>query len=115
MRPWLILHCRPRYKPPVRDWYDEARPRGEFWIVRIRLLLFARHRELAGVSQLELEVPERSTAEDVYSLLERNAPPIAALRPYTTYAVNREVVEPSRVLLPGDEIAFLLPSSGGVQ
>jgi MoaE-MoaD fusion protein len=79
----------------------------------IRLRLFASHRELTGESLLDLDVPEDSTPEDLYRLLEERSPAISALRPYTTFAVNREVVEASTPLRQGDEVAFLQPVSGG--
>lgn len=81
--------------------------------MRVRLLLFAAHRELVGDSRLELDVPENSTAEDVYLIMEGRQPALEPLRPFTTFAVNRQIADPSTVLHPGDEIAFLQPSSGG--
>jgi molybdopterin synthase catalytic subunit len=81
--------------------------------MQIRLRLFASHRELAGEGLLDLDVPEDSTPEDVFHLLEARNPAVSALRPYTTFAVNREVVEASTPLRHGDEVAFLQPVSGG--
>jgi molybdopterin converting factor small subunit len=51
----------------------------------------------------------------VYSLVERSHPRLAALRPYTTFARNREVVEGEVTVSPGDEIVFLQPASGGLR
>jgi molybdopterin converting factor small subunit len=68
---------------------------------------------LTGESSLDLDVPERSTPEDLFHLLEERNPAVSALRPYTTFAVNREIVEPSTPLRHGDEVAFLQPVSGG--
>ena len=62
---------------------------------------------------LDLEVPDDSTPEDLFHLLEARNPAVSALRPYTTFAVNRELVQPSTPLRPGDEVAFLQPVSGG--
>lgn len=81
----------------------------------MRLLLFAAHRELVGERQLELEVPDETTAEELYKLMEARQPALAPLRFYTNFAVNREVVSPSTPLQPGDEVAFLQPSSGGAR
>ena len=81
--------------------------------MKVRLLLFAAFREALGASQMDVEVPERSTVEDLFRSLEATHPRVSALRPYTTFAVNREVVSPDMVLAPHDEVAFLQPASGG--
>ena len=81
--------------------------------MRVHLLLFAAHREIVGKSAIDMEVPEGSTAENLYHRLESERPELAALRPYTTFAVNRQVVAGSTVLHSGDEVAFLQPVSGG--
>jgi molybdopterin converting factor small subunit len=81
--------------------------------IHIRLLLFAAHREMVGRSQLDLDVARGATPEDVYRLLEAAQPSLAALRPYTSFAVNREMAEASTRLQSGDEVAFLQPVSGG--
>lgn len=81
--------------------------------MHVRLLLFAAYREIVGERQLELEVPDRTTVGDVYRIMEGKLPALAPLRPYTTFAVNREVVEAFTPLQAGDEVAFLQPASGG--
>jgi MoaE-MoaD fusion protein len=81
--------------------------------MRVRVLLFASHREVLGEGRLELDAPEDATPEDVYKLLEERSPALTSLRPFTTFAVNREVVPSTSPLAPGDEIALLQPVSGG--
>ena len=81
--------------------------------MQIRLLLFAAHREAVGTNQLEITVPEGTTAGDLYGEMERREPALQALRRYTSFAVNREVVPAGTRLHPGDEVAFLQPVSGG--
>ena len=83
-------------------------------LMQVRLLLFAAHREVVGRRELEVEVPEGVTAEDLYRLVQEKQPALASLRPYTTFAVNRQVVDPRSPLQPGDEVAFLQPVSGGL-
>lgn len=79
----------------------------------IRVLLFAVFRETLGDRQIELAAPVGSTPEDIFRLLEERRPDMSALRPYTTFAVNREVVSADTVLKDGDELALLQPASGG--
>jgi molybdopterin converting factor subunit 1 len=81
--------------------------------VRVQVLFFAAYREAVGRSRQEMDIPDEATAGELYDLLEASSPRLEALRPYTTFAVNREVVEPTQKLRPDDEVAFLQPVSGG--
>jgi molybdopterin converting factor subunit 1 len=83
--------------------------------VRVHVLFFAAYREAVGTSRQELEVPDGTTAGQLYDRLQASIPRLGALRPYTTFAVNREVVGPTQPLRPGDEVAFLQPVSGGTE
>ena len=79
----------------------------------ITVLLFAAHRELFGASRLTLAVPAGANLEALYAEIVSRVPRMAELRPSTTFAVNREVVQASTVLKDGDEVALLQPVSGG--
>jgi len=81
--------------------------------VTITVLAFAAYREAIGSKELRLALPAGSTAAQAYRQLEGQAPALRALRPYTTFAVNREVVDEDAVLEEGDELALLQPVSGG--
>lgn len=77
------------------------------------VVVFASHRELLGKSRISLSVPEGSSVEALYDELAQREPRLQELRPFTTFAVNREVVDPSTILREGDEVALLQPVSGG--
>lgn len=82
--------------------------------MRIRLLAFARLRELLGWSEREIDFPAAARAADVWSELEAQCGALAPLRGSTRLAVNGAVVSQwDRVLQAGDEVALLPPSSGG--
>jgi molybdopterin converting factor subunit 1 len=81
--------------------------------MRIRVLLFASHREIAGRSRVEFELPPGTSVEAVYDRLVTDCPDLDRLRRCTTFAVNREVVPPDTILEPEDEVALLQPVSGG--
>lgn len=81
--------------------------------MRIEVLLFASHREIVGSGHVVLNVPQGATVEDLFDELESREPLLKTLRPYTTFAVNRQTVDPSTRLSPGDEVALLQPVSGG--
>jgi molybdopterin converting factor small subunit len=82
--------------------------------MRVQVLLFASHRELAGKNRIDLDLPAGARAGDVYDRLVADCPALDRLRRYTTFAVNREVVTADAELRAGDEIALLQPVSGGI-
>lgn len=81
--------------------------------MQIHVLLFAAFREVLGSKHLDLEVPEGATVDDAFRALEHDENRLSGLRPYTTFAVNRQVVSADHRLESGDEVAFLQPVSGG--
>ena len=81
--------------------------------IGVRVLFFASLRELFGESRLQMSVPEGTTVEALYGELVRRQPRLKELRPFTTFALNREVVDPSTLMRDGDEVALLQPVSGG--
>lgn len=80
--------------------------------MRIQVRLFAVLRELYGATETPLEVPEGCTAQQALHLL---FPEEAQQRriPKLMYAVNQSFVKGDQVLLPGDELVFVPPVSGG--
>jgi molybdopterin converting factor subunit 1 len=81
--------------------------------MRVLVRLFAVLREEAGHDRLDLEVPSRSTAEDVWRLLVERHPALAARRATVLAAVNRRYARFDEPVAEGDELAFLPPVSGG--
>jgi MoaE-MoaD fusion protein len=80
--------------------------------MKIRLLLFAQFREMAGADELDLDMADGATAADLVEQLRReqtwrllpNAPAIAVNRAYAPLTVR---------LTDGDEVAFIPPVAGG--
>lgn len=68
-----------------------------------------------GETEKILDVPEGATLGDLFARLTTQHPALGRLRPYTTFARNREVVPADTRLEPGDEVAFLQPVSGGLR
>jgi molybdopterin converting factor small subunit len=81
--------------------------------MRVEVLLFASHREMLGTGHMALDIPEEATIEDLFNELQSREASLGSLRPYTTFAVNRQMVDASTRLSPGDEVALLQPVSGG--
>ena len=79
----------------------------------VMVVLFASHREVFGASRVSLSVPPGTSVEALYTELTQRQPRLQELRAFTTFAVNREVVDSTKVLQDGDEVALLQPVSGG--
>ena len=79
----------------------------------IRVIAFARARELAGFSEREFGVAETPTVGALRARLESDAPELALLRSSTRIARNGHLVDDSETLAEGDEVALLPPVGGG--
>jgi molybdopterin synthase catalytic subunit len=79
---------------------------------RVRVLLFGYYRELAGRTEVELDLPQGSRVEDLVAAI-RSDPPFADLPPTAAVAVNRRYAPGSQFLSADDEIALIPPMSGG--
>jgi molybdopterin converting factor subunit 1 len=81
--------------------------------IAVRVRLFARLREQAGVETEPLELPAGSTVADVYNMLRRLHPALEPDRAAVRGAVNQEFQDWSAAVADGDEVAFIPPVSGG--
>lgn len=80
--------------------------------MRIRTLLFATYRELAGTDELEIELPGGATAGDLVDRLRRRQG-LDRLPTDPALAVNQVYAPLSTPLSDGDEVALLPPVAGG--
>ena len=76
--------------------------------MRIAIRLFAGLRELAGKRAVEIDLPDGSTAADIWPALDLGTEP-----PGLLLAVNKQYVPRETVLVEGDEVALIPPVSGG--
>ena len=80
--------------------------------IAITVRLFASLREAAGAETIAVRLPSGTSAGAVWGHLPAAvAPPM--LPDGLRYAVNREWAVPSATLRDGDEVALILPVSGG--
>ena len=86
---------------------------GSASFVSVRVLAFARIRELLGFGEQRIGVVEGTTAGAVWAQLEQDAPRLAGLRASTRFARNGALVDETAVLREGDELALLPPVGGG--
>lgn len=81
--------------------------------VHVRVLAFARLRELVGFGARELDVADGTTLDALWASLQRDAGGLAGLRASTRFARNGALADGSTVVRDGDEIALLPPVGGG--
>lgn len=79
----------------------------------LRVLAFARLRELLGFGERALDLGEATTLDDVWTSLTASSPEAARMRASTRFARNGVVVDGSTRVADGDEIALLPPVGGG--
>jgi molybdopterin synthase catalytic subunit len=82
-------------------------------VVRVRCRLFARYAEVAGVEEVELEVPAPATVSDALAALRARVPRAGHLPDRPLVARNREHALPTDPIADGDELALLPPLAGG--
>ncbi|TAM75977.1 MoaD/ThiS family protein [bacterium] len=81
--------------------------------MRIRVVAFARARELLGAGELSLEIAESSTLTQLRERLQREAPRLGELGSSLRLARNGTLTTEGEPLCEGDEVALLPPVSGG--
>jgi molybdopterin converting factor small subunit len=86
----------------------DARP-----ALTVRVLAFARLRELLGFGERALSVAAGTTVDALWQQLVSDAPALAPLRASTRFARNGALVAAGMLLSDGDEIALLPPVGGG--
>jgi molybdopterin converting factor small subunit len=79
----------------------------------IRVLAFARLREVLGFGERSVECAPAATLDDVWLGLAAGVPEALRLRASTRFARNGVVVDGSTRVADGDEIALLPPVGGG--
>lgn len=81
--------------------------------VDVRVLFFAKSRELVGSSSSICSLPSSCTSEQLQSALLIAFPSLAALGGAFVLSLNEEYVEGAITLSQGDELAVIPPISGG--
>ncbi len=81
--------------------------------MKVKLLLFASLKDIAGRRDLEMELDDGSTLQQVTEKLASLYPEIGRMQNSVRIAINQEFADESIPLNNGDEIAFLPPMSGG--
>lgn len=81
--------------------------------VRVKVLFFGRLKEIVGVAEDAMELPDGSAIEALFSRYGERHPELAHFRSSLVASRNQEFAAWSTPLHAGDEVAFLPPVSGG--
>ena len=81
--------------------------------VRIRVLFFGVLRDVTGVREDQIEVPEGSRLENIFAVYANKFPRLNEISASIVPALNQQFAPHSAVVSDGDEVAFLPPVSGG--
>ena len=81
--------------------------------MKVHVRFFSRLRELAGASEMELEVSERMTAADLLEIIYSTAPALRDWDKSILIASGVEFVGRDYLLQPDDEISIMPPVQGG--
>lgn len=79
----------------------------------VRTLLFASYRDLAGTSELSVDLPESSRVADLVASLRERGGAWGRLPATPSVAVNMEYAPLTHPLRHGDEVALIPPVAGG--
>jgi MoaD family protein len=81
--------------------------------IKVTVRFFAAPREALDESEIELEIPERTTVEELLDLLKEKYPVLQSYVRFLSVAVNRAYVGMGTELHDGDVVACLPPVGGG--
>jgi len=81
--------------------------------LKIRLQFFSRLRDLAGVSETEIELPKEATVTDLLEIIYSRTPTLRDWDKSILIGAGLEFVDRRYVLQPGDQISIMPPVQGG--
>jgi molybdopterin converting factor small subunit len=81
--------------------------------MNLHVQFFSRLREVAGVSEMEIDVPAGATAADLLELLYLRTPALRDWDQSILVAAGLEFVGRDYIPQPGDQISVMPPVQGG--
>ena len=81
--------------------------------IRIRVLAFARVREIIGAAEVQRSIESGATIQELWQSFVHDQPELALFSSSIRFACEGELAQGSHLLVDGNEVAFLPPVSGG--
>ncbi|MBO3803462.1 MAG: MoaD/ThiS family protein [Candidatus Brockarchaeota archaeon] len=82
--------------------------------MKVRVKLFASHREAVGKAEVEVEVAGRARVKDLVEQLIAMYPKLGgAMRGSSIYSLNHKIVDGDAKLSDGDVVSIFPPVGGG--
>jgi MoaD family protein len=81
--------------------------------MKVRMQFYAQLRDLIGIRDLELELPDGATVRDLLEQLYANQPALRSHDRSILIGAGLEFVNRNYKLSPGEEIAIMPPVQGG--
>ncbi|MFN2623106.1 MAG: MoaD/ThiS family protein [Chthoniobacterales bacterium] len=81
--------------------------------MNVHVQFFSRLRDLVGAAEMDLEVPERTTAADLLEFIYVRTPALRNWDKSILVASGLDFVERDYVVKPDDEISIMPPVQGG--
>lgn len=81
--------------------------------MKVHIQLFSRLRDLAGASEMDLDVPESTTAADLLEIIYSRTPALRDWDKSILVAAGVEFVGRDYGVQPGDKISIMPPVQGG--
>ena len=81
--------------------------------MKVRVQFFSRLRDLAGLSESEMEMPDETTIADLLGLVYSRTPALREWDNSILVAAGVEFVGRDYVLRPNDDISIMPPVQGG--
>jgi molybdopterin synthase catalytic subunit len=84
-------------------------------MMNIHILYFATFRDLTGLKEEDINIPNAATVLELKNYLVQRYPSVEKALPTSVVAINREFAFDDDLLKAGDEVAIFPPVSGGTQ
>ncbi len=81
--------------------------------MNVRVKLFAIAKELAGSSELSVELPSGATIRDLRSAIVTTMPTLSRIAPHALWAVDAQYATDATRVTEQSEVALIPPVSGG--
>lgn len=81
--------------------------------MNVHVQFFSRLRELAGISEMELEIPKGTRTEELLAILYSRTPALREWDKSILVAAGVEFVGRDYVLKQGDQVSIMPPVQGG--